>query len=102
VGALEDEEYFRENCLNIQKNRAWTVERLCKIGFSVLDSKANFVFAAHNRVPGEKLYLQLKARGVLVRYFDKDRLRPYIRITIGSLEQMQVLLGHLKEILEEE
>jgi len=102
VGALEDEESFRENCLNIQKNRAWTVERLCKIGFSVLDSKANFVFAAHNRVPGEKLYLQLKARGVLVRYFDKDRLRPYIRITIGSLEQMQVLLGHLKEILEEE
>lgn len=101
VGALEDEEYFQENCLKIQQNRAWTVENLQKMDFSVLDSKANFVFAAHNRVSGKELYLQLKARGVLVRFFDKERLRPYIRITIGSMDQMQILMDNLKEILEE-
>ena len=101
IGALEDEAYFQENCEKIRQNRAWTVENLQKMGFFVLDSKANFVFAAHNSVPGKELYLQLKARGVLVRYFDKDRLHPFVRITIGSREQMEILVVNLKEILEE-
>lgn len=100
IGALEDDEYFKKNCLAIQQNRAWTVEELQKLGFSVLPSKANFVFAKHNLIGGKELYLTLKEKGILVRHFDKERLTDYNRITIGSKEQMQILINTLSEITE--
>ncbi len=101
IGALEDEAYFRENCLKIQKTRQWTVQALQSLGFTVVDSVTNFVFAAHPAIPGEKLYTQLKQRGILVRHFDAPRLTAYNRITIGTPEQMGVLVDTLKKILEE-
>ena len=101
IGALRDGAYFRACCRTIEENRAWTVGELEKLGFSVLPSKANFVFARSGQISGQALYLQLKEKGILVRYFDKDRLRDYTRITIGSRAQMQTLIDTLKEILEE-
>ena len=101
IGALRDGDYFKTCCKTIAENRAWTVEKLEKLGFTVLPSKANFVFARSQKIGGKELYLQLKEKGILVRYFDKDRLRDYTRITIGSREQMQTLMDTLKEILEE-
>lgn len=102
IGALEDDEYFKQNCKTIIENRLWTVKELEKLGFDVLNSSANFVFAKHKSYDGRELYLKLKEKGILVRHFDKKRISDFNRITIGSLEQMQVLIKTLKEILEEE
>ena len=99
AAAMEDETYF-QNCTGvIRENRAWTAEALQSLGFTVLPSKANFVFAKSDRLPGGDVYRGLKARGVLVRWFDTPRLRDWLRISIGSREQMQTLLERLRELL---
>ena len=102
LGQLADEAETRRNCQTIIQNRAYTVARLEKMGFSVLPSQANFVFATHPRIRGKVLYRELKNKGILVRYFDKPRLEEYNRITIGSREQMDALLTAIKEILEDD
>jgi histidinol-phosphate aminotransferase len=61
----------------------------------------NFVFTKNPAVSGEELYLKLKARGILVRHFNKPRLTDYIRVTIGSREEMAAFVGAIKEILED-
>lgn len=99
VGALRDIDYFQTNCAAIADTRAWTTQQLRQLGFRVLDSKANFVFAAAPDYPGQALYLDLKARGILVRHFETPRLRDYNRITIGSREQMEALIDTIKELL---
>ena len=101
LGALEDEEYTRNNCKIIANNREFTTLELRKMGFTVLDSVANFVMAMHPAVPGGTLYEKLKGKGILVRYFGTERLAPYVRITIGSREQMDGLLKAVAQILEE-
>lgn len=101
IGALRDEDYFQSCCRSIQENRAWTAAALESLGFTVLPSQANFLFARHERADGKALYLKLKELGILVRHFDKERLRDYNRITIGSREQMQALIQALQQILEE-
>ncbi|MBE6626141.1 MAG: histidinol-phosphate transaminase [Ruminococcaceae bacterium] len=101
VGMLEDDEYVQNNCKTVIENRAYTASELSKLGFTMPDSSANFIFAKHNRVSGKDIYLKLKEKGVLVRHFDKPRLTDYNRITIGSLEQMNILIAKLNEILEE-
>ena len=101
VGALEDTEYFENNCRAIMENRQWTTVQLRQLGFAVLDSMANFLFAMHPALDGKALYLRLKEKGILVRHFDSPRLKSYNRITIGSLPQMQALVAAIKEILEE-
>lgn len=101
VGALEDEAYFRDNCRTIMENRAYTVAQLEALGFTVLPSKANFLFATHPGADGKELYLRLKEKGILVRHFDKAPLCQYNRITIGSREQMDAFLAAVKDILEE-
>ena len=99
VAALEENDYYLQNAKTIMANRAWTVSELQKLGFTVLNSKANFVFAKSDKIDGEKLYKELKARGVLVRHFTKARIAPYVRITIGTMAQMQTLIEKIKEIL---
>lgn len=101
LGALEDGAYFRSNCATIMENRAYLAEKLAELGFVMTESKSNFLFAKHPQLDGEKLYLELKKRGVLVRHFTKERIRDYNRITIGTKEQLDVLLHHIREILEE-
>lgn len=100
IGALEDDEYFKENCKTVQENRAWTVTELKKLGFTVLDSSANFIFAKTEKMSGKDIYLTLKSKGILVRHFDKEKLTDFNRITIGSMEQMQILVNTLTDILE--
>ena len=101
LGALEDEEYTQKNCKTVAENRDFTTQSLRKMGFTVLDSAANFVMAAHPAVLGGVLYEKLKERGILVRYFNTDRLSAYVRITIGSAEQMEAFLAGVAQILEE-
>lgn len=99
--AINDKAYFESTRQQIIENREYTVVELEKRGFSVLDSKTNFVFAAHRKADGEELYKALKADGILVRYFNKPRLSDYLRITIGTREQMDALLSSLDSILAE-
>lgn len=97
--AIKDTAYFEKTRALIIENRAYTVAELEKRGFTVLDSKTNFVFASHKTAGGEELYKGLKANGVLVRFFNKPRLDKYLRITIGTKEQMDALLEALDKIL---
>ena len=101
AAAVEDEAYFQTCAGAIRNNRAWTVRELEELGFSVLPSQANFVFAKSDKLPGGELYRKLKETGILVRWFDADRIRDYVRITIGSLEQMTALVDEIARLLEE-
>ena len=101
VAALEENDYYLENAKTIMANRAFTVEKLESLGFTVLPFKANFVFAKSGSVDGETLYKELKAKGVLVRHFTKERISPYVRITICTKAQMETLIAKIKEILGE-
>lgn len=101
TAALVDNNYYMDNCKTIINNREWTVAELEKLGFEVLPSKANFVFAKNDCINGEKLYLELKNRGILVRHFTKEIICQYNRITIGTIEQMQKLIDTITLILEE-
>ena len=101
VAAIEDDAYYRENAKTIMAVREETTQRLQSLGFTVLPSCANFVFAKSDTVSGEELYRRLKARGVLVRHFTKERIKDFCRITIGTREQMQVLLTNIEGILAE-
>lgn len=100
IGSILDKEYFTENCKKIIENREFTIKALKELGFTFTDSKANFVFAKSDKIDGKTLYLKLKEKGVLVRHFDKEEIKDYNRITIGSKEQMQKFIATVKEILE--
>ena len=99
--AIDSSDYYVRNCRTIAENRAYTVSALEKLGFETLPSKANFIFTRCPNVEGGTLYSALKAKGVLVRHWDKPEISDYCRITIGSREQMDILLEKILEILQE-
>ncbi|MCD6322537.1 MAG: histidinol-phosphate transaminase [Clostridiales bacterium] len=100
VAALEDNEYYIEMQSKIVITREKTVIELERMGFGILNSCANFIFASHNMVKARDIYQKLKDSNVLVRYFDKPGVDNYIRITIGTDEQMKILFQNLEKILE--
>ncbi len=100
--AIEEDEYYMNACKEIARVREWTRNELVSLGFEVLPSKANFLFARHNAIDGNDLYLNLKEKGILVRHFTKERICQYNRITIGTEEQMKAFVDTVKTILEEE
>ena len=95
-----DAAYYREGCDKIMKTRERTRQALLALGFTVTDSKTNFLFAAHRKIGGKELYLALKQNGILVRHFDLPKIERYNRITIGTDEQMDILLEKIKSILK--
>ena len=101
AAAVEDEPYFRQCCDAVQANREWLIRELEEMGFTVLPSLANFVFAKNDRIGGGDLYRLLKEHGILVRWFDADRIRDYVRITVGTEEQMTELAETLGRLLDE-
>ena len=97
--AMRDEAYFADCCAKIIRTRAWTAEALEALGFRVLPSRANFLFAAP-RFLGGRAYLEaLRERNILVRHFDSERIRDYVRITIGTQAQMEELVRVTKELM---
>jgi len=102
IATLKADDMCMDNCRSVIETREATVARLRQMRFEVLPSKANFVFARHPHSDGGYLYRQLKARGVLVRHFDSPRIKDFLRITIGTPAQMDVLCAALKHILEAE
>lgn len=99
VAAMLDGDYFKKCTAAIIRSRVWTTEQLRNRGFEVLDSLTNFVFARCSSMPGGQLYEKLKKKGVLVRHFDADRIEDWLRITIGSQQDMETLMEKLDELL---
>lgn len=99
IAAVKDRAYYQANCRKIMGVREYTKAELSKLGFRVLNSQANFVFAEHPDYSGQTLYEQLKERGILVRHLPGPRTDNFNRITIGTKEQMDAMLEAMKEIL---
>ena len=101
IACLKQDEYNKKNCERIVETRSRSEQVLKELGFVMTDSRTNFLFARHPAIPGEVLYLELKKRGILIRHFNKDRIRDYNRITVGTPEQMERLAETIKQILGE-
>lgn len=100
AAAITDDSYFKATLQQIIETREWTKQELKKLGFVFQDSKANFVFAAHQERPAEEIYQALRRARIYVRYFNKPRIDNYLRITIGTAEEMQALINFLTDYLK--
>ena len=100
VESIKDEEYFLETTNKIMETREWFKGEMKKLGFSFPDSKANFIFATHETVPAKDIFEAARAQNIFVRYFKKERIDNYLRITIGTKEEMEALLSFLKSYLQ--
>lgn len=99
VAAIGDCDYFEDTCQKIMDTREWTQKELKALGFTFQDSKANFIFAAHKTCPAKQIFEALRAKHIYVRYFAKPRIDNYLRITIGTREEMEQLIRFLKDYL---
>ncbi|MGP4107574.1 histidinol-phosphate transaminase [Virgibacillus sp. L01] len=99
VSAIEDNEYFKDTTDKIIKTREWVTAELKKRGFHVLPSSTNFLFISHYNYRAEALYAELKKQNILVRHFNKEAIENYMRITIGTDEDMQSLVQTLDLIM---
>lgn len=99
VASIEDDRYFRETTKRIIKTREWFCHELNRLGFIYPVSSANFVFASHKSLPAREIFEKAKAAGIYVRYFDKPRINNYLRITIGTDEEMQKLVDFLETLI---
>lgn len=101
VESLKDEEYFKETIEKIVATRTWFGEELKKLGFSFPESKSNFLFATHERIPAKEIFEAARNKGIYVRYFNRDRIDNYLRITIGTDEEMKRFVEFLKDYMKE-
>ncbi|MBR2875935.1 MAG: aminotransferase class I/II-fold pyridoxal phosphate-dependent enzyme, partial [Clostridia bacterium] len=98
VAALESDDYYKDNAKKIIATREYTVNELKKLGFEILPSKANFIFAKADFIGGQELYTILKSKGILVRHFNNEKIKEFNRITIGTPEQMEKLVSTITQI----
>lgn len=99
TAAIQDEDYFQETCAKIIATREKVIEELQIMGFEILPSETNFIFAKPDWIDAESLYKRLKQAGILVRYFSYSRINNYLRITIGTDEEMQIFVNKISEML---
>ena len=99
VEAVKDDVYFKDTVRKIICTRGRVKKELAELGFSFPDSGANFIFATHNRVPAQDIFKALREKDIFVRYWNKPRIDNCLRITIGTDEEMDSLLGFLREYL---
>ena len=100
TAAVKDQAYFQETCRKIIETREWTKKELKALGFFFEDSKANFIFASHNECPAQELFQALRERHIYVRYFPKGRTADFLRITIGTQREMEILTDFLRKYLD--
>lgn len=101
AAAIDSNDYFMKNCKEIESVRDYTTKELEALGFFVIPSAANFIFAKSDKIKGENLYLKLKEKGVLVRHFTTEKIKEFNRITIGTKEEMTTFIDKVKECLYE-
>lgn len=94
--SLEDDAYFCEKVREVIATREWTKEKLKELGFSFPDAKTNFIFATHKTIGAEEIFEHLKKHKIYVRYFKKPRIDNYLRISIGTKEEMEKLIDELR------
>jgi histidinol-phosphate aminotransferase len=99
VASLEDDDYFIESNRKVIADREWTSAQLNELGFDIIPSAANFVFAKPTSMSAEQLFTQLRERGVIVRWFNKEGISDYLRISIGTHDEMEQFISTTKEIL---
>jgi histidinol-phosphate aminotransferase len=99
IASFQDYDYFSQTCQRIISSREHVSEQLQKLGFEVMPSAANFVFARHSDRPAEELSLALREQGLIVRHFKKPRIDEFLRITIGTEQHNALLLDSLAVIL---
>ncbi len=103
VEAIRDQAYFEETRQKVIATREWTKGELKKLGFSFGDSMSNFIFATHEKVPAKELFEALKREHIFVRYFaSQERISNYLRISIGTQEEMETLIRFLTSYLQQE
>ncbi len=100
TAAMEENNYYMANCKRIADTREYTTNELRTLGFEVLDSKANFIFAKHKNISGMDIYTKLREKGILVRHFTDEKIKDYNRITIGSEEEMNTFVDTMKKIVK--
>ncbi len=99
IASLGDEDYFQSTLQKVMDTRKRTKSALEQMGFDVKDSQTNFLFASHRTVAAEEIFEQLKRRHIYVRYFAKERIKDYLRITVGTEVQMDRFLQAVREII---
>ena len=99
IASLNDEPYFKQVCAQVVATRDYTTRALTELGFDVVPSKANFVFAKPTGISAQATFEALRAKRILVRYFNKPRISEYLRISIGSQSEMEALVQALKDIV---
>lgn len=100
VASVEDEAYFQQTVAKVIATRERTKEEMSKLGFTFPDSKTNFIFAAHETIPAKELYEALRANEIYVRHWNKPRISNYLRISIGTDEEMDKLIAFLKQYIQ--
>ena len=97
---LNDQDYFEETCKKVIATRERVKKELSELGFTFPDSKSNFIFASHKTVPAKDIFEAAKAAGIYVRWWGKKRIDNYLRISIGTDEEMDAFIAFLKDFLE--
>lgn len=99
IASFKDQTYTEKTIQKIIATRSWITDEMTQLRFHVLPSETNFIFVSHEQYEANTLYNQLKEKNILVRYFDSPPIDQYLRITIGTDEEMQLFLKTLKEII---
>ncbi len=100
TASVLDDAYFRETTAKIIRTREWTKKEFARLGFLFTDSKSNFLFATHPKVSAEELFVALKENNIYVRHWKKPRIENYLRITVGTQEEMGRLVSFIEQFLE--
>lgn len=101
AAAISDREYYEKTIAETVEIREFTKSELRKRGFTLTDSKSNFVFAKTDKIPSSELYDELRKRGVLIRYFNSPRISDYFRMSMGTMEQMKKVIEIIDDIIKE-
>ncbi|MEI0492360.1 histidinol-phosphate transaminase [Brachyspira intermedia] len=100
IEAIKDKDYFKDTVNKVITTREKTKIKLKELGFNVLNSKSNFIFISHKNVFAEDIYVKLRENGILVRYFKTDLINNYIRVTIGTDEEMNIFVEKIENIIK--
>ena len=100
VEAVKDDAYFKEIVGKIVNTREWVKNELKELGFTFRDSQSNFIFATHPDYDVVEIFEELRKRDIYVRHFNGERIKDYLRITIGTDDEMNILIKNIKEIIK--
>lgn len=98
VESIADDEYFKETVAKVVDTREWFKDQITKLGFTCPPSSANFLFITHNNIPAKEIFEKAREANIIVRYFNKPRIDNYLRVTIGTRDEMEKFLEFLKGI----